>query len=408
MNQPRIELILTGEELVTGKVADSNGRFLAVGLSRMGLPCLRVTLVGDGEDEIGNAAREALSRSNLVVVSGGLGPTGDDVTRQALATALNLPLVTLEALPDHRPGAVPDGAVQMANPQGSAAGFWIETAAVTLAALPGVPWELTAMWPELERRIRARFPDRVHYARTLRTVGRMEKELDRIVGDALSGMDDVSLGVTANPLAVDLHITATTDAALKKAVSRVHTALGDVIYAEGDTSLAAVVGDLLRAGGQTVATAESCTGGAICAALTAVPGASDYVDRGIVSYANAAKTQALGVPEALIKAHGAVSEPVARSMAELLRGAAHVDITLSVTGIAGPTGGTKEKPVGTVYMAVSTPEGTVCYRFVHAGDRARFVQRTVYRGLDLIRRYAQGGITALERVADSAGSPAKK
>ena len=121
-----------------------------------------------------------------------------------------------------------------------------------------------------------------------------------------------------------------------------------------------------------------------------------------------AKIDALGVPEALIKAHGAVSEPVARSMAELLREAAHVDITLSVTGIAGPTGGTKEKPVGTVYMAVSTPEGTVCYRFVHAGDRARFVQRTVYRGLDLIRRYAQGGITALERVADSAGSPAKK
>lgn len=395
----RAELLLTGEELVTGKVADRNGRFLAARLARMGLPCLRITAVGDGGPEIVGAAREAISRADLIIVSGGLGPTGDDVTRQALAEALKLPLVTPETLSGHRPGVAPEGAEQIKNPKGSAAGIWIETADAAVAALPGVPWELTAMWPELESRIRSRFPDYLHHAGTLRTVGRMEKELDVQVRSVLSGMDDVSWGVTANPLAVDLHITAATEAALQAAVSRVREALGDVIYAEGDTTLAEMVGVLLRKSGQTVAIAESCTGGAVCAALTAVPGASDYVDRGIVSYANTAKTQALGVPAALIEQNGAVSEEVARAMAEGLREASGADITLSVTGIAGPTGGTEDKPVGTVFMAIATPDGTACFRFVHTGDRPRFVVRTVNRGLDMVRRYLLGGLDAVERIA---------
>ncbi|MDH5527736.1 MAG: nicotinamide-nucleotide amidohydrolase family protein [Nitrospirota bacterium] len=396
MTGPRTELLLTGEELVTGKVVDSNGPFLAARLARMGLPCLRMTLVGDGGTEITAAAREALSRADLVIVSGGLGPTGDDVTRPALAEALQRPLTSPDPLPGHRPGTVPEGARQIDNPQGSAAGFWVDAGCV-LVALPGVPWELEAMWPELESRIRSRFPDAVRFARTLRTVGRMEKELDGQVREALAGMYGVTWGVTANPLAVDLHLTANDAIALDEADARVRRAVGDAVYAEGDTSLAETVGILLRGKGWRVATAESCTGGGISAALTAVPGASDYVERAVVSYSNAAKVEALGVPEALIAEHGAVSEPVARAMAEGLLTRSHADITLSVTGIAGPTGGTAEKPVGTVFMAVAGPDGTFCRRFVHAGDRARFVVRTVNRGLDMLRHRITGGMASLER-----------
>ncbi|MDH4228810.1 MAG: nicotinamide-nucleotide amidohydrolase family protein [Nitrospirota bacterium] len=397
MNAPRAELLLTGEELVTGKTADSNGLFLARKLAAMGLPCLRITLVGDGGAEITTAAREALLRADVVIVSGGLGPTGDDLTRPALALALNRPLTTPAPLPEHRPGALPEGGEQLHNPQGSAAGFWVVTETQrVLAALPGVPWELETMWPELERRLRAHFPHAVRHALTLRTVGRMERQLDQEVGRVLTGLSGVEWGVTANPLAVDLHLTAVDAGTLQDTARRLRTALGDVVYGEDDTPLAGVVGRLLRERGWMVATAESCTGGAICAALTAVAGASDYVERTVVSYSNAAKVEALGVPQHLVDTHGAVSEAVARAMAEGLLGRSHADITLAVTGIAGPGGGTPDKPVGLVFMAVATADGTFCRGFLHRGDRSRVIARSVTRGLDLLRRALLHGNTGLE------------
>jgi len=198
-------------------------------------------------------------------------------------------------------------------------------------------------------------------------------------------------GVTARPLLVDVHLKAPDAPCLARAVAAAREALGDAVYAEGERSLSEVVGEALRAGGLQVATAESCTGGALAAALTAVPGASDYVDRGVVTYSNAAKTELLGVDPGLIAAHGAVSDPVARAMAEGLLARSRAGVTVAVTGIAGPTGGTPEKPVGLVHLALADGSGTFARPFLHRGDRERVIARSVTRALDLLRRYLAAG-----------------
>jgi nicotinamide-nucleotide amidase len=204
-------------------------------------------------------------------------------------------------------------------------------------------------------------------------------------------------GVTARPLAVDVHLRAPDPGRLERAALAVRGALGDTVYGEGEANLAQVVGEGLRGAGLRVATAESCTGGALAAELTRVPGASDYVERGVVAYANAAKVEALGVPEALIATHGAVSEPVARAMAEGLLARSRADLAVAVTGIAGPTGGTPDKPVGLVHLALADGSGCFARAFMHLGDRERVIQRTVTRALDLLRRYLDGGLAGLER-----------
>lgn len=391
-------IIITGQELVTGHTADVNGPFLAARLTRLGVRCHGIHVVGDDPQTIRRTVTDALEGSGLVLVSGGLGPTGDDTTRQALADATGRPLVEPPALSGHRAWPLPEGAEAIDNPKGSAAGIWLAGGAWALAALPGVPWELAAMWDGLEARIRDWLPEHAPWhTATLRTVGRVESETDRTVAAALVGVTGLSWGVTAYPLRVDVHLGAASRNTLQVAERRVRDALGDTVYGTGEETLAQVVGRLLSDAGKWVAVAESCTGGAICAALTAVPGASAYVDRGVVTYTNRAKTELLGVPEALLERHGAVSEPAARAMAEGLLERSRADLTLAVTGIAGPTGGTPEKPVGLVYLAVATPQGTFCRPFRHPGDRARVIERTVNRGLDLVRRCLILGPGGLER-----------
>lgn len=392
-------LIVTGSELLTGAVADTNGPFLARRLAALGVPCRAITAVGDDPASLEAALRRELGAAALVVVTGGLGPTRDDLTRAAVAAALGRPLVAAPPLERHRAAPVPEGAVQVANPLGSAAGFWLEAGAVAVGALPGVPWELEAMWGALEGSVKAWFPEAEPGAQvTLRTVGLTEREVEGRL-EAVRGVlaaAGAEVGVTARPLAVDVHLWAPGRAAARRAAGAARGALGDTVYGAGDESLARVVGAALKAAGRRIATAESCTGGALCAALVAVPGASDYVDRGVVAYADRAKAEVLGVREALLAAHGAVSAPVARAMAEGLLACSGVDVTVAVTGIAGPTGGTPDKPVGLVYLALAEAGGTFCRPFRHAGDRERFIARTVTRALDLLRRHQAGGLGAIE------------
>lgn len=388
-------LVITGEELVTGKTADVNGPFMAAALTGLGVRVTGIRLVGDGLDEVTHAISAAADAADLVIVSGGLGPTGDDITRTAIGKALDLPLVEVAPPDGHQPQPVPDGAELIGNPRGSAAGLWIEHGDAVLAALPGVPWELSAMWPEVLRRVTRMLDGTPLHTLTLRTVGLYEREAEDLIRPALERIN-VSYGVTAHPLRVDVHLSAQDERTLGQGERAVREVLGDTVYGTGREKLARVVGEALKDRGLWLAVAESCTGGAISAALTAIPGASAYIERGVVSYTNRAKVELLGVPEALLERHGAVSEPVARAMAEGILTRSGADLALSVTGIAGPTGGSEEKPVGTVCMAVAESNGTFAHTFHHRGDRARVIERTVNRGLDLIRRYLAGGIAGLD------------
>jgi nicotinamide-nucleotide amidase len=394
------EIIVTGSELLTGKVADRNGPFLARRLAALGIDCTAITVVADDAGVLTARLKGALGRARLVLVSGGLGPTRDDLTRAAIAAAAGRDLVSPPALADHQGAQVPEGAEQIENPKGSAAGIWLDLDGRALAALPGVPWELTAMWEVCRPRVEALFHGRPALAlATLRTAGLTEREvearLEAQAGALAAG--GCGYGVTARPLEVDVHLRAPDRARLAQAVEAARGALGDAVYGEGEASLSEVVGRGLKAAGRRVAVAESCTGGAVTAALTAVPGASDYVDRGVVTYSNAAKVDLLGVDPGLIEAHGAVSEPVARAMAEGLLARSGVDVTVAVTGIAGPSGGTPDKPVGTVCMAVADAGGTFHRTFLHRGDRERVIRRSVVRALDLLRHHLAGGTGGLER-----------
>ncbi|MBI5136185.1 MAG: nicotinamide-nucleotide amidohydrolase family protein [Nitrospirae bacterium] len=392
-------ILITGSELVTGRVSDVNGPFLAGRLSEMGIPVAGITVVGDDRERLTLAIGTLFRAATLVVMSGGLGPTGDDLTRPVLAAALGVPLVAGPERDGRPPYPLPQGGEPIANPKGSAPGIWFAQGGRALAALPGVPWELRAMWPEVARRAAPLFGGATRHRALLRTVGLTEREVERRVRAALERHDlaAVEVGVSAKPLAVDVHLAAASPDTLALAAAAARGALGDHVFTETDAPLAQVVGDALRRAGKRVATAESCTGGALSAAFTAIAGASDYVDRGVVSYSNAAKVEALGVPEALIATHGAVSEPVARAMAEGLLARSHADIAVAVTGIAGPTGGTGQKPVGTVVMALTAADGTFCRTFHHMGDRPRVIQRSVTRALDLVRRHLLGGVAGLER-----------
>lgn len=382
---------------MNGRVSDVNGPFLANSLADMGIPCTGIQILGDDSAILTQRLRQALSRSRVVILTGGLGPTDDDMTRQVLCDATGRLRVDFPTLAKHMPASGPDGAELIKNPKGSAAGLWMDWDNHAVVALPGVPWELTAMWPEVAARLVPLFADQPRPNRhMLRTVGLTEREVERRVLAALGSPNKdrhpgMEIGVSAKPLAVDVYLSADSPTQLNNAIAAAHTGLGDHIFTETADTLAEVVGAALRQAKVWVACAESCTGGAISAALTAVPGASDYVDRGVVSYSNDAKQSLLGVPNALLVEHGAVSEPVAVAMAQGLLARSQADIALSVTGIAGPGGGTPEKPVGLVVMALASADGTFCRSFHHAGDRARVVQRTVTRGLDLIRRYLLGG-----------------
>jgi len=268
------------------------------------------------------------------------------------------------------------------------------------------------MWEGVRARVEALFAGRPAVAlRTLRTVGLTEREVEALLEGVAPALarEGAAYGVTARPLAVDLHLRAPDPARLERAARAAADALGDTVYGEGDISLSRAVGEALRAAGRRVATAESCTGGALAAALTREAGASDYVERGVVAYANAAKVEALGVPAGLIEAHGAVSEPVARAMAEGLLERSRADVTVAVTGIAGPTGGTPEKPVGLVYLALADRTGCFAHAFRHPGDRERVIERTVVRALDLLRRYLAGGLEGVaRRFPEPPGPPSRQ
>jgi competence/damage-inducible protein CinA-like protein len=377
----RASIIAVGSELLTPFRLDTNSLAITAIIDELGYDVHQKMVVGDDVEELVRAIRGALARADLIVVTGGLGPTEDDVTRDALAQVFDAPLepdsTVLDRLRERfaargivmaannaRQALVPRGAEILENARGTAPGLWLERGATILVALPGPPREMKPMLEAVARgRLAGRSPGTSLYRRVIKITGRPESDVDASAAPIYSRWRDAEVPISTTILAVmgqiELHLTArasdrsAADRALDRAVAELAAALGRSVYSVNGDPLEAVVGALLRERGLHVAVAESCTGGLLTSRLTDVAGSSDYVDRGVVCYSNRAKTELLGVPSELIARHGAVSEPVAVAMAEGVRARSGVGVGIGVTGIAGPGGGTTEKPVGTVALAVA-------------------------------------------------------
>jgi len=402
----RVEIVNTGTELLLGRVVNTHLEFLAQSLIGLGLRVERQVTVPDGA-AIAGALNEAMARADLIIVTGGLGPTSDDITRDAAAAAFGKKLIFHQVILDgiaakfarrnmiindlQRPQAmVPEDGLVIDNPTGTAPGLIIENEKTVAILLPGPPGELRPMWtqdvlPWLRKKFAHRLAP-VHEA-TLRILGMGETRVQVMVEDVVKALGPVEVGYCARPGEVDLRLIAPDENLVRKASDLVHAILGDAIYAEGSETMEQVVVRLARANGKTVATAESCTGGMVASRITNVPHSSDMFRYGWVTYANEAKMTELGVPAGLLEKHGAVSPEVAQAMAEgALRGSGS-DLAVAVTGIAGPTGGTLEKPVGLVYFALVSTNGKM-----EATERTLLPMRETFKymasqiALDLIRR----------------------
>ncbi len=398
----RAEIIATGDELLAGAVTDTNSAFLATELRRLGWLVARVCVVSDDEDAIAGALSEAVGRAGLIVVTGGLGPTRDDRTREAVARVAGVPLaldeVQLEALraryeahgrtmPESNRRQVyrPEGARPLANPNGTAPGFVASIGGSEVYVFPGVPSELRAMVSE-GRPFPARDP---MPEATLAIVGVSESLLDERIA-ALGLPEDVRVGTVSGGARIRVRLRSRRAEALAEARAKILAEFGPRALESGDADLAALVIDSARERGVRVACAESCTGGLVCAALTGVPGSSAVVLGGVVAYANEAKRAQLGVPEELLVAHGAVSAPVARAMAEGARRAFGADLAVSLTGIAGPGGATPEKPVGLVHLGLARAAGSYVLERRFGGTRARVRRAASQTALDMLRRAVLG------------------
>lgn len=410
----KAEILTIGDELLRGEIVDSNKSFLSERLLRLDVETRFHSSVRDDPADMTDAFLRAVSRADVVIVSGGLGPTRDDLTIEVLARTfdrkLRLHEPSLAALRafyarvgrempavNEKQAWLPEGAEALPNPLGTAPGCLLQAGEVPVACLPGVPRELHRMMDEeVLPRLAARFPGRaVVRARILRTFGMGESNLEEALADVAKA-GDVTLGFrTAFPDNLLRPLTraataAEADARLERTCAAIRERLGAVVYAEGDEPLEAVVGRLLTERRKTLAVAESCTGGMIGERITGVPGSSRFFRGGIVAYANTAKEALLGVPHDLLERHGAVSVEVARAMAEGARSRLGTDLATATTGISGPDGGTPEKPVGTVCIALARAEGTHAERFVFPLDRARHRALTTQVALDWVRRALLG------------------
>jgi nicotinamide-nucleotide amidase len=415
----RCEIVGVGTELLLGQIINSNAAWIGQRLADVGWDCLRHTAVGDNEERIAGVLRESLDRADAVIVTGGLGPTQDDVTREAVAAVAGVALrrdpdierwlqerfarfgVQRMAQMNLRQADVPEGARTIDNPRGTAPGLIIEVGGKPLYAVPGVPREMEGM---LERVV---LPDlaaragegRAIVSRTLRTAGVGEsllaERLTPLWESTGAAGDGVTMAYLASPGEVRVRLTAV-GATRAEALARigpveqaVRDELGAVVYGFDDETLEQAVARLLGERGQTLATAESLTGGLVGGRVTTVPGASDHYRGGVVAYATEAKATVLGVDQKLLDEHGPVSEPVAAAMAEGARRAFAADVALATTGVAGPTeqGG---HPVGTLCVAVADAVGTVAVTRRAPGDRGQVRAWATTLALDLLRRRLEG------------------
>ncbi|PKN69774.1 MAG: competence/damage-inducible protein A [Deltaproteobacteria bacterium HGW-Deltaproteobacteria-12] len=412
----KIAILTIGNELMSGRTADTNSSFIAREANLQGWSVEAIMSVEDNFASIKSRLNYLLPLADVVICTGGLGPTVDDITTEAVAQAFGLPLYTDEEVLNHikaiftlyklvwvenntKQAMFPRGAEVIPNPVGTAAGFALHILGKWIFVIPGVPRETKKMFPEgVIPILRREFPQNEQYIakQTIKTFGLGEGAVDKKLAD----IDFAALGVNIGfyPVFPENHIVLvsrqkTQEAAeekLKLAQDEVTARLDKYIFSYGEETLEEIVAGLLKAKKLTIAVAESCTGGLITSRLTDVAGSSEYLERAAVTYSDAAKISLLSVPAAIIEKHGAVSEETARLMAEGVRKMAGTDLGLASTGIAGPGGGSEAKPVGTVYLALSDGAQTLCRHYDHRWDRKRNKMIFSQAALLTLKNYLQG------------------
>jgi competence/damage-inducible protein CinA-like protein len=404
------EIIAVGSELLTPLRTDTNSLYLTGQLNALGIEVRFKTVVGDDRERLAAAFRAALARSELIVLTGGLGPTEDDVNREVVSEVLARPLGEVAEIREKierrfarlgrtmsennaRQAMVPEGAEWLDNKNGTAPGLWIEHDGRLIVLLPGPPWELEAMFESACRpRLAPLAASGRICSRVLKVVGLPESEVDKRIAPIYREFQNPVTTILATLGAIEVHLRAraaseeAADALLAPLADKIELALGDHVFSTQGESLEEIVGMYLVMKRKTVAVAESCTGGLLSERLTRTPGSSDFFLGGAVCYSNELKTKLAGVPEALLAQNGAVSKPVALALAEGIRKRSGSDLGIGITGIAGPGGGSPEKPVGLVFVALADERGTEVREFRFPGNRERIRLWASQAALEMIRR----------------------
>lgn len=409
------EIITIGDELLIGQVVNTNASWIAQQMNGIGIGIIRVTVVADEQDRITEALDEAARRADLIILTGGLGPTRDDITKQTLCAYFNTELTFDEGIFEHitslfsgrgltwnelnrQQAFVPKNCTVLQNNYGTAPGMWFQQGDKVFVSLPGVPYEMKALITEtVIPKIVTFFPERgaiVH--RTVLTQGIPESVLAERITTWENGLPaNIKLAYLPKAGMVRLRLSARGNAAdqLNKQIDEELMGLEKVLpgelFGSGEENLEAVVGILLMKEQKTLSTAESCTGGYIAHLITSIPGCSDYYKGSVVAYSNSVKETMLGVLPVLLEEHGAVSEAVVKAMAEGVKKRMGTDYAIATSGVAGPGGGTDEKPVGTTWIAVSTPGKTIAKKFMFGKHRERNIQRTALTALNMLRKELQ-------------------
>lgn len=405
------EIITIGDELLYGQVLDSNSSFIGERLTAEGIDVVFKTSVGDDISRITEAFNVGRSRADVIIASGGLGPTADDLTKKAVVKAFKRNLIFHQEIlkqieeafrkrgspmpkVNQNQALIPQGARALSNLWGVAPGIFLEDEGTLFFALPGVPAEMKWMLEnEVLPILRVRKPDHFIIRKKLKTTGISESALYEKIERLIDPTSEIKVAFLPGYLGVDIRLTIESNdkhqaqPRIEEFERKIREILGTLIYGTDDQTLEEVVGKLLLEEKKTIAVAESCTGGMIGARFTSVSGSSKYFERGVVTYSNEAKTEFLNVPKDIIDKHGAVSEEVARLMAEGVRGLAKTDYGLSVTGIAGPTGGTAQKPVGLVLIGFSHENGSFAQKFLFGENRKSNRERAAQAALNIVRLF---------------------
>jgi nicotinamide-nucleotide amidase len=410
----RCEILSTGDEVLTGMLVDTNAAFLADQMGTLGFEVVRQITVGDDRGMLEAAFRQMGESADVVLCTGGLGPTVDDLTTEVAASVLGCGLTLDEGalafmeglwksrgrpMPENnkKQALIPEVAELLQNPIGTAPGFTVKIGRAQFFFMPGVPREMKRMFAEqvVPRVEKLRPEPSVFQVRLYRSFGLTESGADQRLAGLEARHPGVKLGFRAHFPEIQIKLTvkgpdvAAAQARLEAAAAEVSATIGANIFSDGEP-IEAVIGALLKRDGATVSTVESCTGGLVAQMITSIAGASEYFDRGFVTYTNQAKHELVGVPQALLDEHGPVSEPCARAMAEGARERAKTTYALSVTGLAGPGGGTPDKPVGLVYVGLATPEQTLVRKIHWPGQREQIRAISAMVALDMLRRALAG------------------
>jgi nicotinamide-nucleotide amidase len=405
------EIISVGTELLLGQIDNINTRIISQKLSEIGINVFFHTSVGDNRERISSVFKIALERSDLIIFTGGLGPTLDDLTKETVAEVLRLELNYDEdtlnriraffkkmqrEMPENnkKQALVPEGAITIPNESGTAPGIILQTGEKIIILLPGPPNEMEPMLNKFVIPfLRKRLSNEVIKSRVLRFIGIGESSLEQKILDILKKQTNPTVAPLAKQGEVTLRITAKAKSEkdanelIEPIIQTIKERVGEYIYSYDNDPMEAVVGRMLIERRCTISIAESCTGGYLSHLLTNIPGISAVFDRGIISYSNKSKTEILNVPAEILKQKGAVSQETAISMASWIRKLSGTDLGVAITGIAGPDGGTPLKPVGLVFIALSTDSGDLCEKYLFNGNREAIKRRSALAALDLIRRY---------------------